>query len=485
MREEVRIMDYSAGGTDGGGGGGIDEDRVLEWEVRLPGTDDLMPLSQPLIPPELSTAFNIKPQPFRSAFDINRATQSTLLSIRGYTSELRKTTQKGQLRLIAILPIVLLFLILPFNLTSVHLTGFTSFFISWLANFKLLLFAFGKGPLSADPSISLSHFFAVACLPIKIQHSQNPSPQNSENTKSTSQRSQNGSYSSPQNRITQKSQNNQNPSQKSINGSCPSPQIIKRPQKSPSSYILKAALSALMLKIYDYIDHLHPKFIWLIYCLHIYLTLEFILAVVATAAKLFLGLELEPQFNEPLLSTSLQDFWGRRWNLMVTSILRPTVYEPVLDTSTRIIGKRPAQLLAVFMTFVLSAVMHELVFYHLGRLRPTLEVTCFFLLHGFFVCVEIAVKKSVSGCKWRLHRVVSGPLTVGFVVATGFWLFLPPLLRFRADERGFEEYAAVGAFVKNVSRSLTLSSTLNRFSLSADIQEPVIDRWWFHLIIRR
>ncbi|GAB4824441.1 PHO85 cyclin-1 [Ancistrocladus abbreviatus] len=88
MGEEVRMMDYSAGGTDGGGGGGVDEDRVLEWEVGLPGTDDLTPLSQPLIPPELATAFNIKPQPFRTAFDVNRATQSTLSSIRGEMPEL-------------------------------------------------------------------------------------------------------------------------------------------------------------------------------------------------------------------------------------------------------------------------------------------------------------------------------------------------------------------------------------------------------------
>uniref|UniRef100_A0A2N9ISK3 Uncharacterized protein n=1 Tax=Fagus sylvatica TaxID=28930 RepID=A0A2N9ISK3_FAGSY len=28
------------------------------------------------------------------------------------------------------------------------------------------------------------------------------------------------------------------------------------------------------------------------------------------------GVELEPQFDEPYLATSLQDFWGRRWNLM-------------------------------------------------------------------------------------------------------------------------------------------------------------------------
>ncbi|GAB4830768.1 hypothetical protein Ancab_004801 [Ancistrocladus abbreviatus] len=374
-----------------------------------------------------------------------------------YCYFLKKTTQKGLLRLIAVLPIVLLFLILPLNLTSVHFTGLTSFFISWLANFKLLLFAFGKGPLSSDPSISFFHFLAVACLPIKIKNNplQNPSSMSN-----SCYKSQSHPYTSPP-QSTQKSENNQSPPQKAHNGSHPSPPVIKKPPRSPLHYIIKFALLVPMLKIYDYRDHLHPNLIWLIYCLHIYFSLELILAAVATAAMVFLDLELDPQFNEPLLSTSLQDFWGRRWNLMVTSILRPTVYEPAMDIYTRILGRRLAQLLAVFTTFVASAVMHEVVLYHLGRLRPTLEVTFFFLLHGVCVCVEIAVKKAVSGSKWRLYRVVSGPLTMGFVIATGIWLFLPPMLRCKVDDRGFEEYAMVGAFVRNMSRSLTLPSEIS------------------------
>lgn len=164
-------------------------------------------------------------------------------------------------------------------------------------------------------------------------------------------------------------------------------------------------------------------------------------------------MELEPQFNEPLLSTSLQDFWGRRWNLMVTSILRPTVYEPTLVFSRRRVGNEAARVVAVFMTFVVSGAMHELVFYHLGRVKPTLEVTLLFLLHGVCLCVEIGVKRVARG-RWRVHRQVSGPVTVVFVLGTGFWLFLPPLLRCGAHVRAFEEYAILGAFLGRVGRSL-------------------------------
>lgn len=64
------------------------------------------------------------------------------------------------------------------------------------------------------------------------------------------------------------------------------------------------------------------------------------------------------------------------------------------------------------------------------------------------------MKKAFERRKWRLHGVVSAPLTVGFVMLTGSWLFFPPLLRCKADERAFEEYAAAGEFVKNVARSV-------------------------------
>ncbi|KAL8261755.1 hypothetical protein R6Q59_025804 [Mikania micrantha] len=74
MGEEVRITDYDVGGED--------DDRVSEWEVGLPGVDDLMPLSQSLVPAELASAFSITPEPHRSMIDVNRASENTLSNIR-------------------------------------------------------------------------------------------------------------------------------------------------------------------------------------------------------------------------------------------------------------------------------------------------------------------------------------------------------------------------------------------------------------------
>ncbi|KAK4360075.1 hypothetical protein RND71_022304 [Anisodus tanguticus] len=51
--------------------------------------------------------------------------------------------------------------------------------------------------------------------------------------------------------------------------------------------------------------------------------------MVSTMVLVASRVELEPPFDEPYKTSSLQDFWRRRWNLMVTNILRPTVYDPV------------------------------------------------------------------------------------------------------------------------------------------------------------
>ncbi|XP_040992216.1 transcription factor PCL1-like [Juglans microcarpa x Juglans regia] len=78
MGKEVKMTDcHGAGG---------DDDRVAEWEAGLPCADDLTPLSQALIPPELASAFSISPGPYRTVVDVNRASQTTLSTLRGQHS---------------------------------------------------------------------------------------------------------------------------------------------------------------------------------------------------------------------------------------------------------------------------------------------------------------------------------------------------------------------------------------------------------------
>ncbi|KAF4361069.1 hypothetical protein F8388_016878 [Cannabis sativa] len=246
-------------------------------------------------------------------------------------------------------------------------------------------------------------------------------------------------------------ENNTNPSKEKSNNKIP---II--------SFTIKTLLLAILIRVCDYKDQINPNVVLVLYCFLVYLLLETILVFVAIMVRVVAGVGLQPQFNEPYLTTSLQDFWGKRWNLMVTRILRPSVFEPTVKFSSTFIGRKWAQLPAIVATFVVSGLVHELIYFYMIRTPPTWEVTLFFVLHGLCLTVEIVLKKCL-GDTWRLPGLVSGALTIGFVMLTSFWLFFPQLLRCKADVRTLEEYANLGKFLrKMVTQSYHLSIPLSK-----------------------
>ncbi|KAK3411868.1 hypothetical protein EUGRSUZ_I00619 [Eucalyptus grandis] len=334
-----------------------------------------------------------------------------------YCHTIGQTVPTGTKRLLAISPVIGLFFVLPLSLTTISLGGLTSFFIAWLSNFKLILFAYGKGPLSSSQSCLLAYFIPIACLPIKIH----------------------------------------NPIESTKNEEHPCSEINERGLKSPMNYAIKCLVTVAFLPAYERKDRVHPVMINLMYCVYVYVGLEMSLAVVGAMVRTLVGVRLEPQFEEPYLSTSLQEFWGRRWNLMVTNILRPTVYLPVKSISSRVIGRMWAPLPASFACFLVSGLMHELIFYYIGRKEPRWVVTSFFLMHGLCVAIEIAAKK-VFANKFRLPRAVSGPMAVGFILTTALWLFLPALLWCDAEDKARGEAMAVVDFVKEIWSVARLSS---------------------------
>ncbi|KAI3718637.1 hypothetical protein L6452_19516 [Arctium lappa] len=304
---------------------------------------------------------------------------------------------QGTTRFLVLFPVIFLFLYLPLNLHTMFLCGLTFFFMSWLGSFKLILYAFGEGPLSSYPPLPLSHFISTACLPIKI--------------------------------IT----NQQNPSHQTT-------------KKSPKEYAIRVFLLLITIMAHSYKDNFHPLLTTSIYAYYIFFSLELLLAVAASLARTLVGAELEPQFDEPHHATSVQDFWGKRWNLMVSSILRPTVYHPARAIFSHLVPARWVSVPAVFTTFLVSGIMHEMIFYYLGRFTPTWEVTLFFVIHGVWVGTEIVLKKTMSQ-QFEPPAVVSRLLTLGFVIITSFWLFFPPFLRLNPFARGCREMMAfVGGF---------------------------------------
>ncbi|KAI9176567.1 hypothetical protein LWI28_004384 [Acer negundo] len=306
-----------------------------------------------------------------------------LLSL-SYCYAIGKKIPKGVKRLLYVLPIIVIFLYLPLNLYSFYINSLVFFSITWLGNSKLLLFAFGKGPLSSNPSMSLVVFLAVASLPIKLQ------------------------------------QNGRNKQQ-------PYPENPKNNSSSILINAIKVSLMAIIIYITkNYGVYIHPEILLhFMNCLQFYLPLEMIPTLISALVGSLLGLELEPNFKDPFLSTSLQDFWGRRWNLAASDILRLTVYGPTKKMFTYVFGDRWATSPAVVTTFLVSGFIHDLMFYYMVR-RGEMTV-CYFLLHGMCVAVEIEIKKTFK--KWRFPRMISMSLTLGFMSITSTWFWFPIIKR--------------------------------------------------------
>ncbi|CAK8575213.1 unnamed protein product [Lathyrus sativus] len=307
-----------------------------------------------------------------------------------YSYIIGKVIPKGKGRLIALFPPILIFLLLPLRLTSMHLGLISSFFLAWLSTFKLILYAFAKGPLSSNPPPSLPHFLLLASLPIKFQ---------------------------------QKDHINQN--QNNIN-------------IAPENWrelVVMAIISYICIPLYGQKENLHPFILLSLHGLHFYTGLELFLSLITTIVRKLIQIDLEQPFDKPYLSTSVQDFWGRRWNIMVSRILHPTIYEPMLKTFTHVIGRKWAPLPAVVVTFTVSGLMHELIFYYMKQKTATWEAwePCwdsmfFFLIHGVGVALQIGHAK-IFKPKQLLPRVVSWMLTMIFIVSTSVCLFLPALAR--------------------------------------------------------
>ncbi|CAK9309579.1 unnamed protein product [Citrullus colocynthis] len=306
----------------------------------------------------------------------------SLLASLLYSYFISSKLRKGLPRLLSLLPILSLFTLLPLRVSSVLLSGIVASFITWLASFKLLLFSFDSGPLVSHPPFSFPLFASLTCFPIRIKQNQpNPVPQNP---------------------------------QKPID----SPKV---PLNLPAKVFLFAVLVAAEESL--------PPYLKLCYnCVSLYFLIDVIVCFFNTIMRWVFGIELEPPSNEPYLSTSLQDFWGRRWNLLVSNILRLTVFLPVRTAVIGVAGRRRSAAVAVFAVFLVSGLMHELLFYYVNRAVPSWEVTGFFVLQGVCVLVEFQLKTAV-GKKFRVHWAVSLPITMGFMVITASWLFFPPVLR--------------------------------------------------------
>lgn len=66
---------------------------------------------------------------------------------------------------------------------------------------------------------------------------------------------------------------------------------------------------------------------WFFYCF--FSTVQ---AVNSLAALVVLNVQLADNFDRPYLATSVEEFWAKRWNLVMGTELREMVYEPIIQS---------------------------------------------------------------------------------------------------------------------------------------------------------
>lgn len=145
----------------------------------------------------------------------------------------------------------------------------------------------------------------------------------------------------------------------------------------------------------------------------------FAYAGVEAALGLFLfvyrsgGLQPPSLHRQPILSTSIGEFWGRRWNRIVGSWLFVTFYRPL--------AARGRSLLGVLAAFAASALLHLYFTWAAIGFEPALRMALFFVAQLPLLLLEVRLGQA----RWpQLARRV---WTIGWLTLTSP-LFVEPML---------------------------------------------------------
>jgi len=126
------------------------------------------------------------------------------------------------------------------------------------------------------------------------------------------------------------------------------------------------------------------------------------------------GRNVEPIMQAPILSTSLNEFWGRRWNVAFRDFAHEFVFRPL-------VRRRNGQL-AESGCFVFSGLIHELAISLAAGAGFGLPFT-YFLAQGFGVWLERRLPFL------KRHRISGWCFTAVFTIPGAYWLFHPMFVR--------------------------------------------------------
>ncbi len=126
----------------------------------------------------------------------------------------------------------------------------------------------------------------------------------------------------------------------------------------------------------------------------------------------FRGVDCDPLFKAPLVSQSLTEFWGKRWNLAFSEMTALAIYRPLAGR----VGRRWALMAA----FLFSGLLHEMAISLPVRAnfgRPM----AYFALHGALVLIEREIARRGHPLRGRVGRFwtlvwLAAPLALVFHV---------------------------------------------------------------------
>lgn len=150
------------------------------------------------------------------------------------------------------------------------------------------------------------------------------------------------------------------------------------------------------------------------------LLFQFVLTAVSSCLA-FLGQSLfryktpNVMENPVFTSTSIAEFWGERWNLLIHENLKRGVFKPLYRATS-------SKFLAVIGTFLVSGLFHEFVLYVI-MLHPNQKTKAMFggniafmLWNAGTLCMEFLLLQSPSFCKIR-KKIPTPLLTLGVLMS--------------------------------------------------------------------
>jgi hypothetical protein len=129
-----------------------------------------------------------------------------------------------------------------------------------------------------------------------------------------------------------------------------------------------------------------------------------------------MGIAAEPIMAKPVLSKTLSEFWGKRWNLGFRQCAHDLIFRPLY--------KRIGVAAAGLLVFFASGLIHDMVISLPARGGYGLP-TAYFILQGLGVTLE----RSSLGRRIGLQKGLTAWIFMLIVTAgPAFWLFHPPFV---------------------------------------------------------